>query len=122
MRTIGRCSARWTATCLVVWAGIFGGILQAASETAESTDKRIGRLIEQLGASDFHARQRAQQELLKIGVAAIDALNDATDHDDLEIAERARYLLKLIPIELVREGDPASIKHWLENYDTLDPD
>jgi len=117
---------RWknaVAVCAVVVAGWCWAVpAQSAGEPKETLENRLPRLISQLGENDFHARQRAQEELLKIGFPAIDALTEACDHDDLEIAERARYLLKVIKVDLIHEGDPTTVRRHLENYETADPD
>src|SRR5215469_9793244 len=64
---------------------------------AKARAKRIDTLIAQLGADDFFARERAQQELAEIGYEAFDALSDAADnYDDIEIKLRAGYLVRMM--------------------------
>ncbi|HEU5433123.1 MAG TPA: hypothetical protein VFU81_15760, partial [Thermomicrobiales bacterium] len=64
---------------------------QPADESREPgvTEAQIAALIEQLGDDDFFARERAQQQLARIGFDAFDALSAAENHDDIEIAARA---------------------------------
>ena len=89
---------------------------------SEPLEKRIEKLIDQLGDKNFHIRQKAQSELLKIGFPAIDALNDAANHDDLEIAERARFLVKLIHVEWIKDSDPLMVRLCLRDYEELEPE
>ena len=57
--------------------------------------KKIDRLIEQLGAEEFGAREKATAELRRIGKPAEEALRKAADRsDDPEVRERARAILE----------------------------
>ncbi len=84
--------------------------------------EQIAGLIEQLGDSDYFAREQAQEALSRLSFEAFDALSLATMHEDLEIAARARYLLRLMQVEWTREDDPSQVKSLLENYGWLKPD
>ncbi len=84
--------------------------------------QQIAKLIEQLGDKSFIRREKAQADLVKIGYDAIDALNAAVDHDDLEIAERARLLVKLIQVDWFVESDPPLVKSCLKNYEVAGPE
>jgi WD40 repeat protein len=55
-------------------------------------DKEIGRLITQLGSSDFRTREAAQKRLEEIGERALDGLFAATTRGDLESRRRAELL------------------------------
>ena len=55
---------------------------------------RIEALIHELGDGRYAARQRAAEELRKIGYPAVAALEVATRSDDPEVAETARLILK----------------------------
>lgn len=85
---------------------------------AAATD-RIQGLIQRLGDGDFHVRQRAQEELARMGFAAFDALSAASESNDLEIAARAKYLLRLIHVEWVADDDPEDVKQILQDYEGL---
>lgn len=82
---------------------------------------RVEQLIAKLGDEEFLERERAQEELLKIGPDAYDALQAAVDHEDIEIASRARYLVRLIRVDWTRESDPTAVKELLKGYDQLAP-
>lgn len=86
---------------------------------AERTQRRIERLIEQLGHEDFFIRERAQAELISLSFEAFDALSAATTHEDLEIAARARYLLGLMRVQWARESDPPEVQRLLRGYEPL---
>jgi hypothetical protein len=55
-------------------------------------DDRIGELVQQLGDNSYLARQRAAEELLKIGMRTKPALFAGMRSEDLEIASRCRRL------------------------------
>ncbi|HUY36720.1 MAG TPA: tetratricopeptide repeat protein [Pirellulales bacterium] len=86
------------------------------ADEASATAGRIARLIEQLGDGDYFVRERAQQELVQIGFEAFDALSAAEDHDDVEVAARAKYLVRTMRIDWTAEGDPAEVKSLLLTY------
>ena len=87
-------------------------------EAAGLTDQeaRVAKLIEQLGAGEFTAREKAQADLSKIGLEAFDALNEAQHHDDVEIALRARYLVRAMQVQWHQESDPADVIRILKGY------
>ena len=93
---------------------------QESAEPAGQLDVELGRLIEQLGDQDYFVRRRAQQELAKFSFEAFDALRAATTHEDLEIAARAKYLLRLMETELAAKDDPPHVQALLADYPSLD--
>lgn len=101
--------------------GVLTAVAVAADGQPAAQGDRIDELIARLGDDEFVERERAQQELLKIGPDAYDALQTAVDHDDIEIASRARYLVRLIRVDWTRESDPAAVKELLKGYDQLAP-
>jgi hypothetical protein len=65
--------------------------------TASDNQRRlIAELIEQLGDNDFMVREKASRELEGLGSAARTALQQATKHQDAEIASRAKRCLDVI--------------------------
>lgn len=110
---------RFLVLLLVIPVGLeaLTGILPAQEPAAtEEADATVTKLIEQLGANEFAAREAAQAELAKIGLEAFDALNDAQHHDDIEIALRARYVLRGLQVRWHRETDPADVIRILKDY------
>lgn len=85
-----------------------------------AADAEIATLIEQLGSDRFFVREQAQASLAKLGYEAFDALVEAEEHADIEIASRAKYLVRLVKVEWTREGDPPQLKQLLDGYDQLD--
>jgi HEAT repeat protein len=63
---------------------------------AEPQRIRVARLIDDLGADDYQARENATKELVKVGAAAAPALLQATDNADPEVASRARECLNAL--------------------------
>lgn len=91
-----------------------------AAPGKDATEKRIAELIKQLGDDDFFVRERAQQELAQIGVEAFDALTEAENQSDLEVADRARYLIRSMNLEWTTEDEPPEVRQKLENYGAQD--
>lgn len=88
----------------------------------QALDAKIQGLIDQLAADDFSRREKAQAELRSLGLAAFDALNAAQDSDDIEVAVRARYLLRSLPIHWAEETDVLEVKEILRGYDDKSED
>jgi len=80
----------------------------------------IVELINQLGHDSFFVRERAQQELAAKGFKAFDALMVAEHHDDIEVAARARYLLRLLDVQWIDDEDPAKVRELLSDFDQID--
>ncbi len=85
--------------------------------SGQSSEDRVGRLIEQLGDDDYFVRQRAQAELAEFSFEVFAALTAATTHEDLEVAARARYLLRLLRVEWSVASDSPEVKKLLANYE-----
>jgi tetratricopeptide (TPR) repeat protein len=88
-----------------------------AADGPETSEQRISRLIEQLGDDSYTVREEAQQDLVRMGFQAYEALEAATENEDLEIAARAKYLLRLIRVQWTQESDPQQVKDLLEDYE-----
>ncbi len=88
----------------------------ARADSDAELDAQIARLIAQLGDPQFAVRQRAQQELVKLGFDAFDALSDAENSDDPEIAMQAGYLVRLIRVEWTHDSDPRQVQTILRDY------
>lgn len=95
----------------------------AAVQSTDSTsadkakEQRIRELIEMLGSEQFASRQRAQIELELMGLDAFEALREAFDHPDQEVAAMARYLINSAKVEWAKENDPPLVRETLRNYD-----
>ncbi len=110
------------AVCVVL-AGSAAAVAVGADAIAQqATDDQIARLIEQLGDPQFAVRQRAQQQLVKLGFEAFDALVEAENHEDPEVAMQAGYLVRQIRSGWTKDTDPRHIQEILKNYDLQDDD
>ncbi len=92
----------------------------AGDAVALERDGRAERWIEQLGHRDYPMREEAQAELLRLGPGALEALETAAEQGDLEVAARARYLLRLIQWEWLAKLGPEEIAQQLKDYRDLD--
>jgi len=63
---------------------------QAPAPPPEDLKARIAKLVKELGADDWAARENASKELLKIGKPALPALKEAAQSKDAEVAARAK--------------------------------
>jgi tetratricopeptide (TPR) repeat protein len=88
--------------------------------TEDAHAARVAELITQLGDDDFFIRQQAQEELERIGFEAFDALDDARQSDDVEIAARATFLIRRMQSEWTEADDPPEIRELLADYKRLD--
>lgn len=112
---------------LVVAGWLVGLAAACAAAQPDATDskspaydpKRIEQLIQQLGDKEYSVRQRAQEELARFGFTVFEALSEAANHPDFEIASRARYLLRLIRSQWAGEKDPPEAQKLLEGYELL---
>ncbi|MDY0167098.1 MAG: tetratricopeptide repeat protein [Thermoguttaceae bacterium] len=113
----------WLLVVLAAWmAASASGGPGEKPPVVQSNEEHIADLIEQLGDTDYYTRQKAQDELARLGFEAFDALSAATTHEDLEIAARARYLLRLMQVEWTREGDPPQVRTLLDDYGWQQPE
>ena len=104
----------WSGNLL--WADDVSTSSDAPATAVAAQQREIAALIQQLGNPQYADRRRAERQLIHFGFEAFDALKDAEDHDDLEIATRARYLLQLISVELMRPHDPPKVRSLLTRY------
>lgn len=93
---------------------------QAAAKQESASPQRIDKLIHKLGDKDYFVRRQAQDELSRLGFEAFEALKAACTNDDLEIASRARYLLRLMRVEWTSSADSPKVKECLRDYESLD--
>lgn len=110
-------SWRWSPWILCLLAASVWANDPASSEVRQAdVDKHVGALIEQLGAPEYSTREKAQATLQRMGLSAFDALYDAMQHDDIEVARRARYLVRSMPIRWSLDADTPEVKNVLRGY------
>jgi len=84
-------------SCLSLYLiGLIGHVADAQEETDEANSARIAELIKQLDADGFQDRERAEQDLRRIGKKAVPGLKDALGHDSPEVRIRAKAILKAV--------------------------
>jgi tetratricopeptide (TPR) repeat protein len=107
----------WPVLCLAMAAGVTTAD-DAADERQRTAavNQQIQKLIEELGSNHYATRERAASELSQLGLEAFDALHAAQLHQDIEIAERARYLLHSMKVLWSRPVDSADVKRLLKDY------
>ena len=80
--------------------------------TGADLKARIDKLVKDLGADEWAARENASKELLAIGKPALPALKEAAKSKDAEVASRAKDLIEKVegsgsPLEGLRALGPA---------------
>ena len=95
---------------------------QPRDDGASDETARMRKLIAQLGDKNYSTREKAQAELARLGLTAFDALLDAQESDNVEVALRSRYLVRGMNIGWVREDDPPEVKAILRGYEAADND
>ena len=90
----------------------------AGSADGAAQEQRIAALIAALGSPEFAVREKATEDLLKIGLPAVPALKEAAKSDDPEVFERAEKILTGI-----RNGLggvlPGEIVEMARNFDAV---
>jgi tetratricopeptide (TPR) repeat protein len=94
----------------------FGQAPADAALDSGKVDAEIVALIKQLGAEEFDSREVAQAKLERYGTRAFDDLLLAQHSDDLEIATRAKFLVKGLQVRWADETDPLEVRATLRNY------
>ena len=82
--------------------------------------RHISMLIEQLSNPSYPSRLRAQSELERIGVLALDQLHVASFHADPQIASTARFVVQSNQFSWSWDTDPISVRQILSNYGAAD--
>jgi tetratricopeptide (TPR) repeat protein len=91
----------------------------AAATANDASKETIQKLIAQLGDDQYAVRRHAEEELVRLGPEAFDQLKAAEEAADLEVAERARYIIQRMRVEWVRPEDSAEIRRTLARYGDL---
>ncbi|MFP6750640.1 MAG: tetratricopeptide repeat protein [Pirellulaceae bacterium] len=95
---------------------------QKPADKDQPLEQRIASLIEQLGDDNFNQREFAQRQLRLLGLQAYDAVHRAQQHDDIEIAKRAHYLVRSMRIQWSHVDDPAPVRRILVGYGKKSPE
>jgi len=119
-----RFSPCWTVGLALVLALLASPSAQGKSPAAEVRSSVLATeptdpgaaLIQELGAGDYASRERAQAKLRRMGLEVFDQLYDAQTSDDIEIALRARYLIRSLTVRWAQDDDPLPVKDLLRAY------
>lgn len=87
-----------------------------AHASHSSSSLQVQQWIEKLGDPSFAVRQKARNELQRMGLQAFDALHEAQNHVDSEIALTARHLVSSLLVSWSTESDPPAVKDALNEY------
>ena len=108
------------AIVVLSWIGTIAvptSVAQDSPASPREIQARVQELIRRLGADSFVERESAQQQLTDLGLNAFDALADAQDDPDLEIAERARYILSRLRVSWANEEENEAVRRLLKDFD-----
>ena len=120
-RFFTRCSTGCLLWLAILSVGQAAQAQQEVSVVGKKLERRVAALIEQLGDKNFNRREYAQRRLQQLGLAAYDAIHRAQQHDDIEIAARASYMVRSMRIQWSRTDDPAEIRRILIGYADKSP-
>ena len=99
---------------LLLCLPVFGADL-SVSNPEDRSPTRIRALIADLGSDEFVVRERAEAQLLRIGVDAFVELKQASKSDDIEIVLRAKRIL--FQFEMIYRGkESESVRDLVDMY------
>jgi tetratricopeptide (TPR) repeat protein len=93
------------------------GKLSGGQQPTEDLNDRIARLIQELAHPSYARRVRARIELERMGLRALDAIRDASESSETEIAFSARFLMSSMRIEWAKETDSQAVRDLLREYE-----
>jgi tetratricopeptide (TPR) repeat protein len=82
----------------------------------------VKKLIAELGSDEYAVRRRAEEQLIRLGPEAFDELKAAEDSDDLEIADRVRYIVQRMRVQWIHPEDAPDVRRLLTRYGDLSED
>jgi Flp pilus assembly protein TadD len=104
---------------LVCCSPLSASAARDGGEPPRRPPSRIDQLIAELGSDQYSVRRRAEEQLLRLGPEAFDALKAAEDNPNLEIAERVRYIVQRMRITWTRPDDSPAVRRLLAQYSDL---
>lgn len=91
---------------LLVWS-VCPAVAQKSTKADAKLAAKIRKLVKQLDAAEFKARDEAEKQLVKIGKPALEAVKQATNSSSAEVQIRAKRIL-------------AALKAALRNFQFVD--
>lgn len=98
LKKTNRLGQRGLLACCLIFT--LGPALAADDAVVADEDRVVAELISRLGDAKFAERENASEDLIRIGLAALPALERALEHPDREIRYRCRRV-----ISVVKEND-----------------
>jgi tetratricopeptide (TPR) repeat protein len=92
---------------------------QASAAADSDVQRTVLALIKQLGDEQYAVRRRAEEDLIRLGPDAFDQLKLAEESADLEVAERARYIVQRMRVDWARPEDSAEVRRIFTRYGDL---
>ncbi len=93
---------------------------EVENTTSRELAKQIAELISALGSEQYSVRRQAQLDLERIGVPALDQLQQAILNSDPQIATAAKYMIRSSYIRWTGREDPLNVRKLLEQYGSGD--
>ncbi len=104
-----------SAACCVARDDVAGENVESI-EDPDQLAAAIQKHIKNLGHPSYAVRSRAKLELERMGLIALDAIREAEDSSDTEIASSARYLMSNLEVQWSKESDPIQVQQILSEY------
>ncbi len=89
----------------------------APAQAPAPSPEQLRELVQRLGHPEYAVRQHAEEELERWGFRAFEALEEAAESPDLEVARRAQMLLRALRQHYEQPEDPPAVKQLLAGYD-----
>jgi hypothetical protein len=93
---------------------------EVENTTSRELAKQISELVSALGSEQYAVRRQAQLDLERIGVPALDQLQQAILNSDPQIATAAKYMVRSSYIRWTGREDPLNVRKLLEQYGSGD--
>ena len=100
---------------ILIFALLFGQVENPDLKNMPEPTKEINALIKELGNDSYHKREAASKKLTDIGWPALKACYKASQHEDLEIANRARRIYAQYFSVLANDKDIWLPSIWLHH-------
>ncbi|MEM6776577.1 MAG: hypothetical protein AAF670_02905 [Planctomycetota bacterium] len=109
-------SSLFVLVLVILFGPLKSSLAEVIPEPVVEQQERIDSLIEGLGDESYATRQRCRNELSRIGLAAFDALRQARNHVDNEIATVARQLTAGLEVRWSEPSDSKRVRQLLTEY------
>lgn len=108
----------WGAAAVVGWLACSTMVPQP-TRAAEPDQQAIEQMVERLGSDQYATRVRAREDLQRLGLQAMEVLQQMQHHPDSEVAFAVRSLMDSMMGNWWTERDSPTVRHWLNEYGSL---